>query len=181
MTVYYINPTIKIIDNKFNNIMDNIINEISNLFVNNKNLIIEINYIKSIIDIIQVLIRYLKIYKFFEYGIENINIQIYNKTIDIVINIKIIISKKFFIFISNTWNELYFSSSTNVPIVYNELSNEQQNELNMSIINGNLYFNNNVDLTILNFTKGMILKKESCACIINNCNTTFNYIITIFW
>lgn len=181
MSVYYINPIIKIIPNKFENIMNNLINNISNLFMNNKDLIIEINYQESTQSIINILIKYLKIYKFYEYNIKYINLQIYNKTIDVIINIKVNISKSYFSYSISTWKEFYFGILINIPVVYNAMSYIQQQELNTSIINGKLYFNNNIELFELNNKTGMILKKELCSCEINNCNSSFNYIITIFW
>ena len=181
MSVYYINPTIQIVDDKFENIMNNMINEISNLFMTNKFLIIDINFQQSILNIMKILIYYLKLYKFYEYNITNIYVQIYNKNIDVIINIKVTISKTFFLYESNSWDKFYFGISFDIPVVYNELNPVQKNELNTSIINGNLYFNNNIDLIGVNFKKGIILKKETCACVTNNCNITFNYIITIFW
>ena len=181
MSVYYINPTIKIIPNKFENIMDNLINEISNLFVDNNNLIIQSNYTKSIFDIVKVLINYLKIYKFYDYDIKNIYVQIYNKSIDVLININVNISKTYFMYTTSTWNEFYFGIVDLIPIVYNALSNNQQMELNVSILNGEFYFYNNINLIELNYKKGIILKKKYCSCIINNCNANFNYIITLFW
>ena len=180
MTVYYINPKINI-SNKFENIMINLINEISNLFVNDRNLIILENYQNTILDILAIVVKYLKIYKFYDYGIKNLYIQIYNKAIEVLIYVKINISKSYFKYINNSWYEFYFRTSINLPIVYDEMNNDQQNDLNTSIINGNLYFNNNIILSQTELTKGMILKKETCECNINNCNTTLNYIITIFW
>ena len=186
MTVYYINPKNKIL-NKFENIMNNLINEISNLFVNNRKLIISNNYQDSILEIILVITKYLKIYKFYEYNINNIYIQIYNKTINVIIDIKINISKSYFSYISSYWNQLYFDTLTVIPVLYEAMNDSQKNELNNSIINGNLYFKY-IDLNQLNFNKGIILKKEicdcdinNCNCDINNCNNTFNYIITMFW
>ena len=181
MSLYYINPTIKIVDNKFENIMNNLINEISNLFMTNKNLIIEVNFKQNILSILKVLRNYLKIYKFYEYNISNIYIQIYNKSIDVIINIKVTITKTYFLYLSNFWDDFYFGILFDIPIVYDKLSFEQKNVLNTSIINGNLYFNNNIDLIDINFKKGMILKKETCACDTIDCNISFNYIITIFW
>ena len=183
MSVYYINPIINIIPNKFENIMENLINEISNLFMDNKNLIINNNYQNSTSSIMKVLINYLKIYKFYNYNIKNINVQIYNKSIDVIINIIINISKTYFSYTISSWINFYFGIRTlnNIPIVYNGMSSDQQKELNTSIINGKLYFNNNIELIEFNYKKGMILKKELCSCVINNCNSSFNYIITIFW
>jgi hypothetical protein len=181
MSVYYINPSIQIVDNKFENIMNNIINEISNLFITNKFLIIYINFQQSTLNIMKILIYYLKQYKFYEYDITNIYVQIYNKNIDVIINIKVTISKTFFVYESNSWDKFYLGISNDIPLVYNELNPVQKNELNTSIINGNLYFNNNIDLIGVNFKKGIILKKERCVCVTNDCNISFNYIITIFW
>ncbi len=179
MTVYYINPTNKIL-NKFENIMNNLINDISKIFVNNRNLIIYDNYQDSISEIMSVVIKYLKIYKFYEYDINNIYIQIYNKTIDVVINLNVNISKSYFTYTSSSWDQLYFEILNNIPVVYEAMDYDQKNELNNSIINGNLYFKY-IDLNQLNFNRGIILKKEICDCIVNNCNTTFNYIITMYW
>jgi hypothetical protein len=179
MTIYYISPSVKIL-NKFDNIMNNIINDISNLFVTNRNLIISDNYDKTILEIISVTVKYLKIYKFYEYGINNIYIQIYNKTIDVIINIKFNISKTYFSYIANSWSQLYFGTLTNTPVIYEAMDNNQKKELDMSIINGNLYYLN-IDLNPINFNNGIILKKETCDCDKNNCNITFNYIVTIFW
>jgi hypothetical protein len=171
MSVYYINPTVQIVSNKFENIMNNLINNISNLFLNNRNLIIEENYNGTIKNIMEIVTSYLKIYKFYDFDIKNIFIQIYNVNIFVVINLKIILSKSYFTFIYDPWKQFYLGLEDNFPIVYNGLNLLEQQTLNNSIINGDLYLNNIV-LIEPNLKKGIILKNESI-------NT--DYITTLFW
>lgn len=181
MSIYNINPTIDIIDNKFKNIMDNLIDDISNIFITNLNLVNKSNYNLAIISILKVLRKYLKLYKFYSYNIKNIYIEIYNKDIDVVIYVNTLISKASYLVGSSYWEEFYFGLNKKTPIVYDNLSLTQRDELRRSILDGNFYFYDDIIIADPKYETGIILKKKYCSCEISNCNINSNYIITIYW
>lgn len=181
MSIYTINPSIDINDdNDLKIIMDNLTNDISNLFITNKNLIIVENYKLVIFSMLKVLSNYLKLYKFYKFDVKNIYIQIYNRNIDVVLYIYTNISNTFYRFITSTWEELYFKTKENTPIVYDKLSQLQKDELRTSSIAGTLYFYDNIILDN-QYNNGIILKKQNCYCTNTNCNINSNYIITVYW
>lgn len=185
MSIYYINPTISVNEINFNNIMDNLTNNISQIFIYNKNIVNSYNYNLCLSSIIQILENYLKLYEFYVYGIENINIEIYNIKINVVIYISVNISKTFYNLQKSTWYEFYNGNINKNPIVYYGLNLNQRQELNLSIVNGNFYMydNVNLDTDLLEhiYSQGIILKKKSCLCKNINCNENSDYIITVYW
>lgn len=181
MSIYYINPKITVNDLNFKEIMDNITNDISKLFIYNRNLIDQNNYNYAIYQIIDVISKFLKIYNFFDYDIKNMCVQIYNLNIEVIINIQMILYKTFYIYNNSKWDTFYTGNETLKPIVYYNLDSTQKQELRLSLLNGNFYMYDNIKLE-LPLNEGIILKKKSCLCEtknINNYNT--NYIITVYW
>jgi hypothetical protein len=181
MSIYYIYPNITVNDLNFKEIMDNMTNNISNLFVYNKNLIEPNNYNYLIDQIIYVVSKFLKIYNFFDYDKKNIYIDICNSNINVIMNIHIKIYKSFYTYQKTMWEQFYNGIINKSSVVYNNLDLNQKQELRISLINGNFYMYDNIKLE-LPYDEGIILKKKSCTCEnINNCNFNYNYIIIIYW
>ena len=176
MSIYFINPNIIVTDLNFKEIMDNMTNTISKLFVYNRNLIKQNNFNTTTNEIINILSKFLKIYKFYDYGKKNINIQIYNLNIDVIININFLIYKTFYTYENNSWESFYSGTLKITPFVYYGLDQTKRQELRISLINGDFYMYDNVTLEIP-LNEGIILKKKYCACENNNnCNINYNYI-----
>lgn len=184
MTTYIINPTKIITGNNFNNIMINLIQDISTIFTSNLKLIEQQNYKNTIELILQIFYKFLKIYNFYDYNIKNINMELLNKNLEVVIIINIIITKSYFITMNSSWLQFYFGKINKTSIVYSNLPPTQKNILNVSILNKDFYFYQ-VDLTNYNFQQGIILKNKYCSCdnnytCDNNCKY-YDYIITLYW
>jgi hypothetical protein len=178
MTIYSINPKIEITANNIKNIMINLINEISKSIINIYNIVIPSEYnllIKNITDITN---NYLKIYNFKDSGIQFINIQIYNQNINIIAWVTInLISKYNYIQLnSSPINFLNNSITVNFTNIYNKLSLDQQNNLRKSIISGDLYFLDDINL----MENAILLKLNNNNCL---CDTPYNYtyITGLYW
>lgn len=181
MSLNYINPNIVVDEFNFKEIMDSIANDISNLFNYNENLIQQNNYITIVNQIIYTVGSYLKIYMLFDYNKKDITVQIYNSNIQVIINIKFYIFKTFYTYQKSNWESFYTGLLKLNPIVYYSLDFAKRQELRISLVNGNFYMYDNVEL-ILPLSKGIILKKNICTCEnMNNCNLNYSYIITIYW
>jgi hypothetical protein len=203
MSIYFINPSVKINSLNFKEIMVNMTNDISYLFVVNRNLIEEYNYNTTVNEIVNVMSKFLKIYNFYEYTHlkniynknitsdkvfgKNINIQIYNSKIEVVIDINFIIDETFYAYQKSKWEQFYYGYEKKVPIVYHGLDNDNKRKLRISLVDGNFYMYEDVLIPIVYngnqvLYEGNILKKKLCACENNgNCNINHSYIITIYW
>jgi len=191
MTVYYIDPNTNIQTNKLINIMVNITNKIAIGISSNSNIIGEKNYNIIIEEIIQIVQKYLKIYKFFSFGIKNIYVQIYNANIDVVVYVYFSIRKTNFSMTTSNWNDFYFGLLNVDPIVYNNISNNQQASLINSIVSGNFFMIDDLDFIYnTELTKGVILKLKlyqfayQFAYQLTNTYKTCspsNYIVTMYW
>lgn len=182
MTTYIINPTKIINPDNFNNIMTNLIQDISKLFTSNLKLIEQSNYKNTTMMILQIFYKFLKIYKFYDYNIKNINMELLNKNLEIVIGINIIINKTHFMTMNTTWLQFYFGKINKSSIVYYNLPSEQKNLLNLSILNKDFYFYQ-VDMTNPNYSykQAFILKNKYCP-LTNICSCEYyDYIITLYW
>jgi hypothetical protein len=201
MTVYSINPQSKINPNNIINIMMQLTNNISNSIKSIKNIILESKYNLIIDEINQILNDYLKIYYFYDFGIKNIYVQIYNQNINLVIFVNIIIEQ--FKYTNNTsiWEHFFKNKYYNNPkIVYEQLDNQQKNDLRYSIISNKLYLVDNILFTYDNLiTNSIILKpKYNYSNDCNNCNNcndcncqytygtniqnnNYSYVTTVFW
>lgn len=187
MSVYYIDPNIDVNEFNFKEIMDSMTNDISNLFTYNRNLIVRSNYNNTIDEIVNVVSKFLKVYNFYNNQIKNINIQIYNSNIEVIINVEFIIYETFFIYKKSDWEGFYNGFINKNPIVYKSLDVNKKKELRISLVNGNFYMYDDIEIElqvkeeIIN-NEGIILKKELCTCEnIKNCNIDYSYIITVYW
>lgn len=178
MGIYSINPKIAINSSNITNIMRQLISDISNsikLLIDIINMTIY-NQMISIIN--EILNNYLKIYNFNEYGINNLYIQIYNQNIVLISFITIRLDKTKYTCEFSNWNDFIDGLYTGSPtIIYQELTQEQKNDLNLSILTGKLYFINNVNFIFNDLdTQGIILK-------INNFqpNSQYTNISTMYW
>ena len=190
MTVYSINPKSKVDSNNILNVMSQLVLHISTSISSIYNLSIPNNY-NFVLNIINnVLNEYLKNYNFFKYGIKNIVVQIYNQNIELVIQTGITIAEYNYVNYNSRWNDFYKGNYNQKPkVVYNELTPQQQNDLRISIISGNLFYLDNIVITTSNYNSiGIILKPKlttsittysnKCMCV-NESNNI--YITTIYW
>lgn len=188
MSRYLINPQIDIDSENILNIMSQILLNISNSIQSINNIVINENYILMINKINQILNNYLKIYNFFNYGITTIGIQIYNQNVEIVSFIIIQLNINRYINIFSNWDDFIVGNyNQQNKIIYNLLTQQQKNDLNYSIVSGDLYFLNDINE---NNISGMLLKPKNnnCKCI-NQSNNIYNtknksnyvYISTIYW
>jgi len=183
MGIYLINPQIIVNSQNILNVMTQLINDISNSIQSIYNIIIEPQYILMVNNVNSIFNNYLKIYNFFNYGINYIYIQIYNQNIDLVIYVVIQLTKPKYINIYSNWNDFSNGMYNNqTKIIYQILTQQQKNELNYSIISGDMYF-----LTNLNFiyngitTIGILLKSKNINCDYNKQTNNYAYINTIYW
>lgn len=180
MSLYYIAPSRTISDINFKNIMFNLTNDISKIFVNNKQIIVENNYDLCLNSIVEIINNYLKLYEFYNYGIENINVEIYNNKINVIMYVYVIIYKYYFQLQKSSWTTFYNGNIDKQPLVYYNLNDNQRQELNISIVNGDFFMYGNIQI-VDDFDEGIILKKKKCVCDSNNCTINSDYIITIYW
>jgi|688.fasta_scaffold633017_2 hypothetical protein len=197
MTIYSINPQSNIDPNDILNIMTQLTNDISESIKSIYNIIIESQYNLMIQNICQILNDYLKIYYFYDVGVRNIYVQIYNQNINLVAYVYIKILPFKYIDTLSLWysfyNNIYYYSQ---KYIYNELDNQQKNELRYSIIENKLYFIDNISFTYDNLmTNGILFKSNNtnnndCKCMENteflrtckNFTKSNNcYITTIYW
>ena len=166
MNVYNINPNIIITNDSISNIMLNLTNDISNNISVNTNIIIENQYLKVVNIIFNTIIKYLKIYKFSVFNIHNICVEIYNKNINTVIYEYFTITNYYYFFTNSKWINFFKGLIYNPSIVYDNLNIEEKKKLNYSIVNGELYFLDNITFNYnLNQATGILLKKLcSCNC-----------------
>lgn len=190
MTIYSINPKSKINSNNIINIMSQLVENISYSINSINNIINFENYSLILNTINNVLNNYLKNYNFFNYGIKNIIVQIYNQNIEIVVQTRIDISNFNYLNFNSKWNDFYKGNYNELPkIVYNQLSSQQKYDLRLAIISGDLFY---LDDIIINFDSinpiGIILKPKLKSC--NECMNNYNndvvnenniYITTIYW
>lgn len=204
MRIYTINPQ-RIVDSQnIQIIMTQILNNIANSIGQIYNIIQKNKYDEMIDLVSKILNAYLKIYKFYDYGIKNINIQIYNQNINTVLFINVQLNNFKYLCVSSNWDDFSIGIYTSEPnIVYQELSSSEKNDLINSIVSGQLYYSN-----IINFVydgsnaNGLLLKPKNINCLCknysniansnnnsnNNLNNNINthiynyaYISTIYW
>lgn len=183
MGIYSINPQITINSQNILNIMTQLINDISNSIQSIYNIIIESQYILMINHINSILNNYLKIYNFFNYGINYIYVQIYNQNIDLVVYVIIQLTKPKYINIYSNWSDFSNGKYNNqIKIIYQILTQQQKNELNNSLISGDLYF-----ITDLSFvyngitTMGILFKPKNINCDCDKQTNNYAYVNTIYW
>lgn len=186
MGVYSINPKTKIDGNNILNIVTQLVLEISNSIQSIYNIIDEIMYMKMINNINDVLNNYLKIYDYYGYGITNLFVQIYNQNIELVAFVNIKINKYKYVNLNSYWNDFAIGTYNNsTKIIYQELSQEEKDNLRYSIISGDLYFIDNIQFIYNGENMSGILikpktKTNTCECGSNN-TIGYAYISTIYW
>ena len=186
MGIYSINPQTNVNSQNISNIMTQLINDISNSIQSIINIISQSQYDLMIMNINKVLNDYLKIYGFFDYGLTNIYIQIYNQNIDLISYVNIILKQNKYINYNSIWGDFYCGKyNDRIKIIYNQLTPEEKNILKFSIISGDLYFIDDINFTFdeLN-TTGILLKPKNnnCICKCNDQNTNqYTYITTLYW
>lgn len=185
MPIYKINPQYNVNSTNILNIMTQLTNDISKSINSIYNIVIYDKYILMINNINQILNNYLKIYDFLKSGIKNIYVQIYNQNINLVSQVVINIIQFKYININSDWNNFvngaYYNSD---KVIYSQLNTQQQNNLNYSIISGDLYFINNIVFTYNNLnTTGIILKQTTNLNLDYNIltNNKYCYITTLYW
>jgi hypothetical protein len=188
---YRINPNTIINPDILKNIMVNLSSDISYVLEPNVYIVNENVYLDSIKKISYITIEYLKIYKFAEAGINNINIEIYNKNLDMVMYIYYKITKYYFTIDVSSWINFYNNLIIYPIIVYNNMNLIEKNELRLSIANGEFYLNDNISFTVdTQLSYGILLKNKydlknnNCSCQSSNGNL-YNlptiYITTLYW
>lgn len=186
MGIYSINPKTQINSANILNIMLQLLLEISNSIQSIFNIIVETQYILIINVINQILNNYLKIYNFYNYGVSNLYVQIYNQNIELVVFIVIQLKKYRYINLNSNWNDFIKQLlNTQTKIIYMELEPQEKNDLRYSIVSCNLYFigEKNFIYNQLN-TIGMLLKPKNNNCKCNNqlnCSIQYTYVSTIYW
>lgn len=192
MSYYSINPQININQENIKIIMSELIKNISESIKTIFNIIIKLEYIKMLDIINNILNNYLKIYKFYDYGITNIDIQIYNQNINSVMFIYVKLGDLNYYSIYSDWYNFYNGIYNEQPkIVYQALTQQQKNELINSIVSDKLYFIDEIIFSYKNVPAiGILLKLQDmmCDCItktnnaLNNKNINkYVYINTIYW
>jgi hypothetical protein len=147
--------------------------------------------LNSIKKITYITTKYLKIYKFAQTGINNINIEIYNNDLDMVIYIYFKITQYYFTIDVSSWINFYNNLIIYPIIVYNNMNLIEKNELRQSIANGEFYLNDNISFTVdTQLSHGILLKNKydlknnNCSCQSSNGNL-YNlptiYITTVYW
>jgi len=176
MTIYYINPNYDFYDIII--IMDNLANDIATNINQFNNIVQQKIYNNLLQKIIFIVSNYLKIYKFYSNNITCINVQIYNKNINVVTYIVFSIQKNYFFINSTNWYNFYNGLLNIEPLVFNNLSIQQKEILSYSIINGDFFMINNLNFTYnLQLINAIILKKKNSY----NISSISNYIVTLFW
>jgi len=185
MTKYRINPQTIISSNEQQrNIFSLLSREISKIVDKHSNIINENVYINLISNIFTIVKNKLNVYYF---SLTNqIVIQIYNLKIFTVINIIFSISdKNYFSFTYNTWNNFLYGITNYDTTVYNNMSTNDKNYLNYSIVSGDFYYKDNIIIpiattpTIIN-GEGLLIKNNSCDYETNTCSIE-SLIVTIYW
>lgn len=182
MGIYSINPKTTIDTNNILNIMSQLLIDISNSIKSIYNIINETQYVLMINNINSILNNYLKIYNYFDYGINNIYIQIYNQNIELVAFITIKLDKYKYLNLNSYWNIFIIGLYNNqIKIIYQELTTQEKNDLRYSIISGDLYFINDINFIYNGInTTGMLIKPKTNTCECNT-NNEYTYINTIYW
>ena len=116
LTKYYINPNTKILPDTLKNLMVNITINISHLINPNVFLTNEDIYISIVNKIIYVVTNYFKVYKFANYGITNINVEIYNKDIKTVLFVYFQITQYYYYINHSNWNNFYYNILKNYEL-----------------------------------------------------------------
>ena len=200
MTIYTISPQTTVNSDNILIIMTQLIKNISNSIQKIFNINLKKEYEKMINIINDILNDYLKVYKFYDYGITNINVQIYNQNINTVLYATIKLNDFRYVNIYSNYNDFTTGVYNSQPkIIYQALTQQQKNELTHSIISGNFYFIEEINFVLegINST-GILLKPKivNCECNNNQSNSTqynnqFNlnkyvsnnyvYVNTIYW
>lgn len=178
MGVYSINPKTKIGVNNILNIMIQLLMDINDSM--QYNIIDENKYLIVINNVNTILNNYLKIYNYYNYGIKNMFIQIYNQSIELVLYVNITLDKYKYYNFNSTWNNFITGLYNNqIKIIYQELTLQEKNDLRYAIISGDIYYISKIDF-IYNGTNtsGIIIKPKM------NYNVSYNnmiYIYTVYW
>lgn len=189
MTIYNINPNINIIsNNNITNIMGQLSKEISILANKYTNIVDITTYNLLINSIFQIVKNRINIYNFIDDNnikISNIFIEIYNQNLIPVINMNFILSNYYFTYTYNNWNNFILYSYNNKNNVYNSISQDEKNKLEYSIISGDFYFKDNINVTVNSLIPptiglGLITKSKLCNCISNTC-IPYTLIIGLYW
>lgn len=184
MGIYSINPKTKIDANNILNIMTQLVLEISNSIQSIYNIIDETTYVVMTNNINDVLNNYLKIYNYYEYGITNIFVQIYNQNVELVAFVNIKLNKYKYVNLNSYWNDFVNGTYNNeAKIIYQELTQDEKNNLRYSIVSDSLYFIDDIQFIYNgeNMT-GILIKPKinNCECGGNNI-LEYSYISTIYW
>lgn len=184
MGIYSINPKTKIDANNILNIMTQLVLEISNSIQSIYNIIDETTYVVMTNNINDVLNNYFKIYNYYEYGITNIFVQIYNQNVELVAFVDIKLNKYKYVNLNSYWNDFAVGIyNDETKIIYQELTQDEKDNLRYSIVSGNLYFIDNIQFIYNreNMT-GILIKPKinNCECGGNNI-LGYSYISTIYW
>jgi len=184
MGIYSIDPKTKIDANNTLNIMTQLLLEISNSIQSIYNIIDETSYVAMINNLNDVLNNYLKIYNYYGYGITNMYVQIYNQNVELVAFVNIKLNKHKYVNLNSYWNDFVVGIYNNeTKIIYQELTQDEKDNLRCSIVSGNLYFIDNVQFVYNgeNMT-GILIKPKinNCDCGGNN-TLGYSYISTIYW
>lgn len=184
MGIYSINPKTKIDDNNILNIMTQLVLEISHSIQSMYNIIDKIVYVDMINNLNSILNNYLKIYNYYGYGISNIFVQIYNQNIELVAFVDIKLNKHKYANLNSYWNDFAIGTyNYETKIIYQELSQEEKDNLRYSIVSGDLYFIDIIQFIYIGLsTSGILIKPKSngCECITNG-KVGYSYTSTIYW
>lgn len=189
MAIFTINPKTKIDNNNILNIMSQLVLEISNSIQSIYNIINDNDYTLMINNINSILNNYFKIYNYYGHGITNVYVQIYNQNIELVSFVNIKLTKYNYTNLNSNYSYFISGLYNNQPkIIYQELTQEQKNNLRYSIVSGDLYFIDEIQFIYNSLnTSGNLIKPKtktnSCECtnINNNNNIEYTYISTIYW
>ena len=189
MAIFSINPKTKIDDNNILNIMSQLVLEISNSIQSIYNIINDNDYSLMINSINSILNNYFKVYNYYGHGITNVYVQIYNQNIELVAFVNIKLTKYNYTNLNSNYSYFITGLYNNQPkIIYQELTQEQKNNLRYSIVSDDLYFIDEIQFIYNSLnTSGNLIKPKtktnSCECtnINNNNNIEYTYISTIYW
>ena len=184
MPIYSINPKTKIDNNNILNIMTQLLLEISNSIQLMFNIIDEIVYTKMLNNLNSILNNYFKIYDYYGYGISNIFVQIYNQNIELVSFVDIKLNKHKYTNSNSYWNNFangIYNYET--KIIYQELTQEEKDNLRYSIVSGDLYFIEKNQFIYNDVsTSGILIKQKTNDCeYCSNGIVRYTYISTIYW
>ena len=180
MGIITINPTITINCNLLLNIKTSMLNDIANVMKLYQNIIIEKNYYLATKDIFGVVLKYVKIYDFYSKDIVTINIEIYNKNIELVLYFNFLISLNNVVYAYNKWIDFY-TGLTKPIIVYNFMAKPEQNKLSYAIISGDYYIQNDILFTINSKTYNGIILKKLCSCSCSCDSESDTFVVALYW